>query len=79
MTNVQFLHNPDEYDDIYALFPDEYWDIDKKFLTCYQRVGQHGPIHPDYVAQSESVCPEAYQPLLEELIRIGYDDLNILN
>ena len=51
-TNVVFLQeqNPcTKVWEVFAYFPDLYWDYEKKMHTCYQHIGQHGPCIESYV------------------------------
>jgi len=51
-TNVVFLQEQNPYTkmwEVFAYFPDLYWDYEKKMHTCYQHVGQHGPCIESYV------------------------------
>lgn len=61
-----------------ALFPEVPEDRAGLYCMSYETVGQHGPA--DYfgvVAESVPVTEDEAQPLLKELKRIGYDDLQI--
>jgi hypothetical protein len=62
--------------DIFALFPTI--DGSVGFCSCYQHIGQHGSA--DYtrcIMQSRPATPSEYEPLLAELVSIGYDDLKV--
>lgn len=50
-TKVVFLQEQNPYTnlwEVFAFFPDLYWDYEKKFNVCYQHIGQHGPCLETY-------------------------------
>ena len=60
--------------DIFALFPYEAYDFDKKLCNCYQHVGQHsGANYNHCIATSTLASPEEYADLKAELESIGYN------
>ena len=79
MTDVVFLRD-DTYSDVFAIFPQfsgAYSCLD--VVVCYQHIGQHSQAHLDYCRECvEVVDPAEYAELREELERIGYDDLNVV-
>ena len=88
-TNVKFLvHYSLVYDEeLFAFFPDELHVevVDETtakgklyLMRCYSHIGQHSACHIDYANESREATKEEYNPLLEELLSIGYE-LNILN
>ena len=65
---------------VFAYFPEiDYDDSFKRngetFKTCYEHIGQHSGIDPEYVEQDHIryATPEEYQDLKEELESIGYN------
>lgn len=61
--------------EIIALFPDE---MNYCFCASYMHIGQHSDAYYAYVVRNtKPATQEEYQPLLNELISIGYDDLKI--
>lgn len=77
MTKIIFKHH-EENKETFAFFPDEVFDS-KGNKTSYAHIGQHGACSEDYANESRQATAEEYKPLLNELISIGYDDLEILN
>lgn len=77
MTKVNFQKIQDT-GEIIAIFPEIYWDNNGNF-TCYKHIGQHSACSSSWVAD---MCiqakPKQYDNLLDELISIGYDDLEII-
>jgi len=76
MTKVKFVIFQNE---LVAMFPKEqfnHWDTS----TCmsYSHIGQHGEASKSLM-RCKAATKEQYEPLLKELIRIGYDDLKIMN
>lgn len=69
---TQFYFNEREKD-LLAFFP--HTDERGGFKLSYSHVGQHSACHPEYVAESRLATPEEYEPLLRELVSIGYDVL----
>ncbi len=60
-------------DDVFALFPTDPADVDGRYCTSYQHVGQHSSA--DYwhcLRQSRPATRREAAPLLKELRRIGY-------
>jgi len=65
--------------DIIAIFPKILSD-NRGNLESYQHIGQHGPCAPDLLQNiTKKATKEEYQPLLNELISLGYDDLKIIS
>lgn len=62
--------------DIIALFPEEKTGV-KNYIQSYQHIGQHGDASPELINDLTSVCAGEYEPLLDELKSIGYDNLII--
>lgn len=60
-----------------AVFPYEPFDL-KGSMTCYAQIGQHHACSIAWYPTSKAAKPEDYQGLLEELRRVGYDDLKII-
>lgn len=64
--------------DVIALFPEEPWSSPDN-CTSYEHIGQHGPASPDLIqAHTTPATPAEYEPLRQELVSIGYDDLKIV-
>ena len=64
--------------DIVAFFPSLPGDHTPFTCLCYAHIGQHGVAHKDYYAQkTKPATPDEYKDLLDELISIGYTDLDI--
>jgi len=60
-------------DDVFALFPTDPADVDGRYCTSYQHVGQHSSA--DYghcIHNSRPATKAEARPLLTELRRIGY-------
>lgn len=84
MTNVKFLiekdNNPDFEPSVFAFFPDDkYSHTDNGLFNSYAHLGQHSACHIDYANECTESKKEEYAALLNELIQVGYDDLNVLN
>lgn len=63
--------------DIIALFPQEPATRDGWECMSYMHVGQHDGADPHLVHVTKHAAPEEYEPLLQELKSIGYDDLKV--
>jgi hypothetical protein len=74
-TKVKFLVNEtDEREftrDVFAYFPNDKYN-NTNMRLCYQHIGQHGAIHPDYADESREATPDEYKDLKKELEDIGY-------
>jgi hypothetical protein len=60
--------------EIIALFPNE------KDYMCdsYMHIGQHSDAdYPLMISKTKPATEKEYKPLLDELVKIGYDDLKI--
>lgn len=66
----------DEEGDTFAYFPFEEWC--NGTMTCYTHIGQHSACHPMYANKCKEATKSELLPLLNELIRIGYKDLEIM-
>ena len=66
----------DEEGDIFAYFPFEEWC--NGTMTCYAHMGQHSACHPMYANKCKEATKSELLPLLNEMLRIGYNDLEIL-
>jgi hypothetical protein len=62
--------------DVIALFPEVAGSSNPSTCQSYTHVGQHGAADPHLTATYPATAEE-YAPLLAELKRIGYDDLEI--
>lgn len=74
---VKFVFTP-EWDEVTAVFVDEYEDQSMLHLLCYAHLGQHGTCAENWFEEQQPATLEQYAPLLEELKSIGYDDLTVL-
>ena len=66
--------------EIIALFPNEPWadPKDTHYVASYMHVGQHsGAIYTHVIGMSKAATEKEYKPLYDELVRIGYDNLEI--
>ena len=77
MTKVVFKKFEDG--EVIALFPQEAGDLDPRTMQSYMHVGQHSAAHEDFAQEIELASPEEYADLQAELVRIGYDDLEVGN
>ncbi len=76
---VSFYIDSDK--DVLAVFPEEYynWELyNVNMLTCYEHIGQHSACHVDCLKDLRKATKEEYTKLLNELIFIGYEDLEIV-
>lgn len=66
-------------DEIVAVFPALVGDMNP-YRTCqgYAHIGQHCTVALDIMTWSRPAMPEEYKDLYDELISIGYDDLQIV-
>jgi hypothetical protein len=77
MTRVKFIMFKGE---LVALFPDEIYNASLyggTQIMSYMKIGQHGPASSSLL-RGRYATPEQYEPLLRELRRIGYDDLEVM-
>ena len=66
--------------EVVAVFPYVMWNIYEHTLTCYAHVGQHGACSWMWARhETRPAKPEEYAGLLDELTRMGYTDLRVLN
>lgn len=64
--------------EIFALFPTIAGDTTGLYCQSYQQIGQHsGADYTGCIRQSRPATPEEYKELLAELVRIGYDNLQV--
>lgn len=64
--------------DIIALFPQEPADRYGMFCQSYEHIGQHGGADYDgVVRRTRPAKPGEYADLKDELVGIGYDDLQV--
>jgi len=75
-TKVQFFRR--KTGDIFAYFPTMPHNDSDGTFTSYSHIGQHSPCHPDYLELCKLATRLEFEPLLEELESIGYDDLFII-
>ena len=76
---LKFMFRQEENGDVLAVF-DEWWNKDKGEIACYSHVGQHSGCTREYV-EKDTVEPKLddCSDLTEELKRIGYDNLRLVN
>jgi len=76
-TKVIFKKFPEG--DVIAIFP-ELPGTNNPYLTCltYMNVGQHSSASIEFCGKLKAAKPNEYLPLYSELIRLGYDDLEIV-
>lgn len=70
-----------ERPEVIAVFPDEYGGLPYNDDSCtyYSRTGQHGNGKWSVIVKNTRAAKvEEYASLYEELVSIGYDDLNIV-
>lgn len=48
-------------------------------MLCYAHIGQHSSCSREYIRGKRLATKEEYQRLLNELVSLGYDDLQVLN
>jgi hypothetical protein len=76
MTKVIFRKCKGEFKgDVIAFFPDTL--INGK-MTCYQHIGQHGEAHMLFYLDTLKATEGEYKVLYDELVFIGYDDLQVM-
>ena len=63
--------------DVIALFPSEVWDH-KGNIMSYQRIGQHGGASDNLLNELQKATPEEYASLYDELVKRGYDNLEVI-
>lgn len=79
MTKVIFrVDERDKGYEVIAVFPAIAGDMNP-YRTCqgYAHIGQHTSISVDVMQWTRRAKPEEYKDLLDELVSIGYDDLQI--
>ena len=64
--------------DIIALFPRIPGTLDYGSCAAYQHIGQHSSVDcQSVITYSKPAKPEEYRDLMEELVRIGYTELEV--
>lgn len=74
-TRVKILYN-EKTDDLFAFFPDENYNhylYGNDMKTAYSHVGQHSCCRVEYADESVKANDKMAQPLIDELISLGYD------
>lgn len=71
-TIVIFKKDPQNHDEVIAFMPYEICDW-QGYYTCYTHIGQHSTTCDQYFKQCRTATQEEYEPLLNELISIGYN------
>lgn len=74
MTPVIFKR---EGNDIVAIFP-TLPGTNEFDMTCYAHIGRHSSCAANYASSLKPAKPEEFAVLHAELVRIGYDDLQIV-
>ena len=71
-TIVIFKKDPQNNNEVIAFMP---YDICnwQGYFTCYAHIGQHCSSCDEYFRQCRTATQEEYEPLLNELISIGYN------
>jgi hypothetical protein len=64
--------------EIIAIFPNEWYNHEKRYVQSYMHIGQHGACCPELIFSLEKPYFNEYEALKNELYGIGYD-LNILS
>jgi hypothetical protein len=72
---VVFLKDSQD-NEVFAYFPFEEWC--NGTMSCYAHIGQHSACHPNYANSCKEAKKSELIPLLNELVKIGYDNLEIL-
>lgn len=76
-TKVEFRIYPTE-NEVIALFPNEIVNSSED-CASYMHIGQHSPAdYNSVIAHTKPATKEQYTPLYNELVSIGYDDLEIV-
>lgn len=76
MTKVMFRKWKGE---VIALFPEIRNSQTARYCQSYMHIGQHGEADDNLIVnQSSPPTIGEYEPLLKELVQIGYDDLKII-
>lgn len=78
-TKVIFRRWKTDPKSVIALFPEIPHDIEGRYCESYEHIGQHGGANYILLVTRETApaTEQEYIPLLVELQRIGYDDLEI--
>ena len=71
-TIVIFKKDPQNHNEVIAFMPYEICNW-QGYFTCYAHVGQHSTTCDQYFRQCRTAIQEEYEPLLNELISIGYN------
>lgn len=71
--DVQFL--VDETGEVFAFFPEEYYniDLDTDLRVCYAHIGQHSACSLEYSKTCRNATNAEFTLLFDELTNIGYD------
>jgi hypothetical protein len=63
--------------EVIALFIDDEWQYGE--VSSYMHIGQHSGAHyPSIISMTRRATPEEYAPLLNELHRIGYTNIEVM-
>ena len=63
---------------VIAMFPEVAVDKIGYYCQSYMNVGQHSPASPSLVANTKPASKEDYAELMKELVKIGYDNLQVI-
>ena len=74
-TKVTYLVHQEE---VFALFPEIEADHSGN-KQGYAHIGQHTAVSPEYVKECRLATKEEYERLHNELIQVGYNDLEVFN
>ena len=79
MTQIKFYYNQ-ENKDLFAVFPKDYFRgiFGNILYSCYSYVGEHSTCDKEYIMESRPAQREEYTPLLNDMIRHGYSDIEVL-
>jgi hypothetical protein len=72
--DVYFIHEIDDSPDpVTSVFADSLGEESPGVYTVYAHVGQHSTGSPEWIRErTRPASPKEYEPLLNELARIGY-------
>ena len=78
MTQVKFFYNQ-ENQDLFAVFVTDFFKsiFGERLFGCYS-FGHHASCSSEYIQESREARDEEYTPLLNEMIKNGYKELEIV-
>jgi hypothetical protein len=81
-TKVMFRMDKDRegsIPEVTAVFPREFYNKAGTYCYCYSHIGQHSSCMLEWVDEfTRPATQEEYKDLYNELVSIGYDDLQIV-